>query len=161
MYVNLYWLVCSWVEVHSWMLLMNSFLLFRQCPTCLVCLTWLVSEMGSKWQILLVLCKYKNDCFRMLHTTCFMNHLHILETITMCCIIKVNDTQRRMIAWYIYLTPVSRVNGYIQKRHSTISYKPLTREFTRYWGSSKCDIAKWSKISPIINQLIKINPQSL
>ena len=41
------------------------------------------------------------------------------------------------------------------KRHSTISYKQLTREFTRNRGGPKWCIAKRSKINPNINQLIK------
>ena len=39
--------------------------------------------------------------------------------------------------------------------HSTISYKQLTREFTRNRGGSKCCIAKLSKVNPNINQPIK------
>ena len=37
-----------------------------------------------------------------------------------------------------YSVPVSSANGYIQIRHSTISYKQLLKEFTRNWGGSKC-----------------------
>ena len=50
------------------------------------------------------------------------------------CQYLVNDTQGRMSAYYIYSAPVSGANGCLQKkkkkRHSTISYKQLTREFT-------------------------------
>ena len=44
---------------------------------------------------------------------------------------EVNDTQGRMSTSYIYSAPDTCGNGYIQKRHSTISYKQLTRELTR------------------------------
>ena len=43
----------------------------------------------------------------------------------------------------------------IYKRHSTISYTQLTREFTRNRGGSKCCLAKLSKINLNINQFIK------
>ena len=49
----------------------------------------------------------------------------------------------------------SVLNGFIQKRQSTVSYKQLTREFTRYRGGPKYLITKRSKISLNINQLIK------
>ena len=54
---------------------------------------------------------------------------------------------------YIYSAPVSGANGYIQK--NTVSYKQLTKEFTRNWGGSEYGIAKQSKISSNINQLIE------
>ena len=38
---------CPCVVVHRRMLLMSLFLLLQQCL--LVCLTWMVSEMGNKW----------------------------------------------------------------------------------------------------------------
>ena len=55
----------------------------------------------------------------------------------------------------IYSAPVSGVNRYIQKGHSTISYERLTKEFTRFWGGTKCSRAKRSMISPNIKQLFK------
>ena len=70
-----------------------------------------------------------------------------------CYIVELNDTQRKMSAYYS--TPASGANGYIYKRHSTISYIQLTSEFTSYYGGLRCGIAKRSKISPNINQLIK------
>ena len=36
-------------EVHRSTSLMSSSLLFKQCPACLVCLTWIVFMMGGKW----------------------------------------------------------------------------------------------------------------
>ena len=41
------------------------------------------------------------------------------------------------------------------KKDSIISYKQLTREFAKNLGGSKRGIAKRSKISPNIKQLIK------
>ena len=38
-----------YVGVHRSTSLMRSSLLFQQCPTCLVCLTWIVFEMGGRW----------------------------------------------------------------------------------------------------------------
>ena len=35
--------------VHRNTLLINSSLLFQQCPACLVCLTWIVFVMGGRW----------------------------------------------------------------------------------------------------------------
>ena len=35
--------------IHWWTSLMNSSLLLKQCPTCLVRLTWMVFEMGRMW----------------------------------------------------------------------------------------------------------------
>ena len=52
---------------------------------------------------------------------------------TNCCVIEVNDTQRRMRALYIYSVPVSGANGCMQK-HRTISYKQLTRQLTKNRG---------------------------
>ena len=42
-------LVCSCVGVYRWTLLVSSLLLLQQCPTCLVCLTWMVCEMVGKY----------------------------------------------------------------------------------------------------------------
>ena len=56
---------------------------------------------------------------------------------------------------YLFSSCIRRSQIHTKKKHSAIWYKQLTREFTRYWGGSKCCIAKPSKISPDINQLIK------
>ena len=52
----------------------------------------------------------------------------------------------------MFSAPVSGANA---KRQNTISYKQLTKEITIYRGGSKCFIAKRSKITSNINQLIK------
>ena len=47
-------LVCPCKGVHGSMLLMSSSFLHQHCPACLVCLSWMVYEMGKgKWAVLL------------------------------------------------------------------------------------------------------------
>ena len=42
-------LACPCEGVHGRTLLMSSSLLLQQCPLCLVCLIWMVFEMGGRW----------------------------------------------------------------------------------------------------------------
>ena len=42
-------LACMCKGVYRRTLLMSSSLLLQQCPACLVCLIWMVSEIGGKW----------------------------------------------------------------------------------------------------------------
>ena len=46
---------CPCVGIHSKMSLMDLSLILQQCPSCLACFTWMVSEMGGKWPY--------NSCF--------------------------------------------------------------------------------------------------
>ena len=46
-------LVCPCVGVHKRTLLMRLSLLYWQYPACLLCPTWIVWEMGSKWPFFL------------------------------------------------------------------------------------------------------------
>ena len=56
---------------------------------------------------------------------------YLVSSIPICCIVEVDGTQRKTVTEYIYSAPVSGANEYIEKRQSSISYKQLTREFTR------------------------------
>ena len=59
----------------------------------------------------------------------------------------------RVSALYIYSAQVTGAKRTHTKRHSTISYKQLTRELTRNRDRSKCCTAKRSKINPNIHQV--------
>ena len=59
-------MVSPCVRVHRRTLFMNSSLLLQQDPVCLVCLSWMVLEMGSKWSYS---CCFVGCCFQDLFKT--------------------------------------------------------------------------------------------
>ena len=57
-----------YVGVHRSTSLMSSFLLLQQCPTCLVCLTWIVFVMGGRWPYCWYFVGYcRQDLFNIAH----------------------------------------------------------------------------------------------
>ena len=91
---------------------------------------------GSLWSARLLI-----SLMWMKHTIQLMTMYHRSEWYTGKneCLIYLFSTS--VECWWIHT-----------KKHSTISYKQLTRQLTRNRGGSKCT-AKQSKISPNINQL--------
>ena len=71
-------LVCPCVGVHWRTLLMSLSLFLQQCLACLVCLTWVVCEMGGKW---LYGCCFVGCClqdlFKTPHSILCTSHLTI------------------------------------------------------------------------------------
>ena len=59
--------------VHRRRLLMSSFLLFQQCPACLVRLIWMVLEMGVRWPCS---CCFVECCFQNLFNIARILLLH-------------------------------------------------------------------------------------
>ena len=80
-------LACSCVGVHRRTSLMNSSLLLQQCLTCLVCLIWMVLEMGGRWTYS---CCFVGCCFQDLFNMTHSILEQFLFSFSSICLVSIN-----------------------------------------------------------------------
>ena len=75
--------------VHKRISLVISFLLLQQCPTCLVCLTWMVLEIGGRW---LYNC-FMWCCFQDLFNTAHNILVQLSSSFFFICFVSIHTVQ--------------------------------------------------------------------